>query len=952
MAVTLSQFVQWTIDSGLLTAEAVAAIREQSAASDAEGLARALVQREKLTPFQAQQIYAGKGASLVLGNYLVLDKLGQGGMGMVLKATHRRMKRTVALKVLSPTLTKTPELAARFQREVEAAARLSHPNIVAAHDADVANDTLFLVMEYVAGRDLSTVVKSQGPLSPELAVSCILQTARGLEYAHRHGVIHRDIKPANLLLDDAGTVKILDMGLARIEGETGAQAELTSTGAVMGTVDYMAPEQALNTKSADARSDIYSLGVTLWYLLIGRPLYQGDSLMARLIAHREFPVPSLIDALSPESPGVAIPGLLPALNVVLQKMLAKSPADRYQSMTDVIAALESLLQNGHEQAPATLPDDSQLRAFLSSHSSGPTAVSHGTAAATAAEPMMEVMLQPTFTAASAAERTATRLPETDLHATRMTAHRGKSVATPVWHRDRRWQLAVAVLVVLAGVIGFWPRGPQPPEHSADTAVAPLPLPGSSDPDQQHRNIREMLDWVRKAGGTATLLAHGERIEVDRITAPPVPPFTVTDINLENAFSVSADDLARLGCLPEEFQLVLPTHLTDAEAGAAVRQLPNVATVIARNVNNTFTATFAEGLGEHPLRYLILSWRVPQPGSLAALARLPRLENILLQRCQVTPAVLAEVARLPHLKSLNLEASNITDEYLTALTLPHHCHLALYGTAVTTAGAKAFLIRNPGCNVGALAPEAQAEVDEWLASRGGGPATNAMESRPGAGYALEFDGVDDEVRLDPVKLTGRQLTVEAWVTLMQEPRADISLEVLQFGDASLGINSLQRGADWRLTMVTSNQKFEGVSFSRSAGERDRRTHLAAVIDDERCLLFVDGKLAGSRSTAEVLGDTGPFWEQVSTGTWSIGSAQLSLAGRRRFVACRVDEYRVSSNTRYTEAFTLADRFTADENTLVLYHFDEGDGDNLHDASGRGHDSQIGGARWVSITPARP
>ncbi len=333
MSLALDTFVKRITDSGVLAPGKLERfVPPKAHPKDVQELARELVRSKQLTKFQVQQIYQGRAKALILGNYTILDKIGAGGMGQVFKAQHRRMERVVAIKTLPAATLKDPAAVARFQREVVAAAKLRHPNIVASDDADEAEGVHFLVMEYIEGRDLSAVVKEIGPLPVATAVGYVLQAARGLEFAHKKGVVHRDIKPANLLLDNEGTVKVLDMGLARLgaEADVTTRAELTGTGAVMGTVDYMAPEQAVSTKHADARADIYSLGCSLYYLLTGRPTYDGDSLMARLIAHREAPIPSL-------------EGVPPAVRAAFERMIAKRPEDRFQTMTEVVAALEGCM---------------------------------------------------------------------------------------------------------------------------------------------------------------------------------------------------------------------------------------------------------------------------------------------------------------------------------------------------------------------------------------------------------------------------------------------------------------------------------------------------------------------------------------------------------------------------------------------------------------------------------
>ncbi|QDU35952.1 Serine/threonine-protein kinase PknB [Maioricimonas rarisocia] len=359
MSISLRRFTHRVIASGVLTSleiqEFTASLPSEGRPVDGEQLARALVRARKLTAYQAQQIYRGNGKDLVRGNYIILDEIGQGGMGTVFKAEHRRMHRIVALKTLSSSISESAEARARFLREVRVAAQLDHPHIVAAFDADRAGDSYFLVMKYVEGEDLSSLVRRQGPLPNDKAVDCVRQAALGLQYAHDQGVIHRDVKPSNLLLDTTGTVRVLDLGLARFTSDDASQSDLTGSGAVMGTVDYMAPEQAQNTKLADTRSDIYSLGCTLFFLLTGRPVYDGETIVQKLLAHREAPLPSLLE----------VAGVSVEFDVAFRKMIAKAPDDRYQAMAELVCELPRLASPVTVMQPASPgTEDSRLEAFL------------------------------------------------------------------------------------------------------------------------------------------------------------------------------------------------------------------------------------------------------------------------------------------------------------------------------------------------------------------------------------------------------------------------------------------------------------------------------------------------------------------------------------------------------------------------------------------------------------
>ncbi len=279
--------------------------------------------------------------------FRVVRELGRGGMGVVYQAEHKMMERQVAIKVISKSVLDHPEALARFEGEVRAAAKLKHPNIVAAYDAERAGDLHMLVMEYVDGVDLAKVLKRKGPLPILNACHYVRQAALGLKHAHEEGMVHRDVKPQNLMLTPKGQVKVLDFGLARLASERKG-AGLTQDGAFMGTPEYVSPEQATDARTADIRADIYSLGCTLYALLAGRPPFAGEATpMKQVLAHIEKEAAPLSE-VRPEVPA--------ELSAVVARMLAKDPARRYQTPGDVAQALTPFCKAApKEAAPAAPP---------------------------------------------------------------------------------------------------------------------------------------------------------------------------------------------------------------------------------------------------------------------------------------------------------------------------------------------------------------------------------------------------------------------------------------------------------------------------------------------------------------------------------------------------------------------------------------------------------------------
>jgi serine/threonine-protein kinase len=336
--VTVSELLDRLRKSKLVPADRLegflAALQTDGGVDAPDVLLARLVAAGMITQFHANKLAAGKYKGFQLGDdrYLILDQLGQGGMGQVFLAEHAQMRRLVALKVLSPHAFENDPIAReRFFREARAAGTLDHPNIVRVYDLCQDGKILFLVMEYVEGLSLQTLVTRHGPLGVGAACHYVRQVAFGLQHAHEMGFVHRDIKPANLILDRTGLVKILDLGLVRSEAEAGhALTKQLDNKSILGTADYVAPEQAVDSSKVDARADIYSLGASLYFFLAGRPMFP-EGRTAQKLVWQQIKDPLPIGRLRPQVPA--------ELAAVVHRMLQKRPADRFATMVEVFDAL-------------------------------------------------------------------------------------------------------------------------------------------------------------------------------------------------------------------------------------------------------------------------------------------------------------------------------------------------------------------------------------------------------------------------------------------------------------------------------------------------------------------------------------------------------------------------------------------------------------------------------------
>jgi serine/threonine-protein kinase len=327
--------------------EVDAGVRAGDYPTKARALADRLIAEGVLTDFQADRLLKGKAHGLVVGRYVILDRVGEGGRGRVFKAQHRLMGRLVALKVIAPQIASRVSSIARFHREMRLLGRLNHPNVIRALDADQVGDLLYIVMEYVGGRSLDEVLRERGPLPAREVIDYMSQAALGLAHAHERGIIHRDVKPPNLLLSEEGQIKVLDLGLSALMEADSAASFATAAGRIVGTVNYMSPEQAVGL-TIDGRSDLFSLGCAMYQLLSGRLPFPGETAaecIALRVQGRSAPITEFRTDLSP------------SLVHVLERLIARRPEDRFQTAAEAAAALRALA-DGEAAAPPALPPTS------------------------------------------------------------------------------------------------------------------------------------------------------------------------------------------------------------------------------------------------------------------------------------------------------------------------------------------------------------------------------------------------------------------------------------------------------------------------------------------------------------------------------------------------------------------------------------------------------------------
>jgi serine/threonine protein kinase/WD40 repeat protein len=1003
-----------------------------------------------------------------LRDYDLLEKLGQGGMGTVYKAVHSRLKKVVALKVLPADRMENAESVRRFEREMQAVGGLNHPHIVQATDAGEVEGTHFLVMEYVDGLNLSQLVDHCGPLRVADACELVRQAALGLQHAHENGMVHRDIKPSNLMLSSSGEIKILDLGLALLSEGPAGGGELTTTNQIMGTLDYMAPEQATDTHTVDIRADLYSLGATLYKLLAGRaPLHvDGGAAPVKKLNLLLNTQPEPIRTLRPDVPE--------PLGDLLERLLAKTADTRPATPADLIAKLEPFTSGADLQKLASeakdgafairrIPLATASSIDVSSHlietaTQTPMAEAESASQSTLLQAvdkpprrprrrtglvmagLLAVLLGGLITVVTKQGTVTIETPErlTDAVTVKITPLAGGDKAVAILDKQSTWTATVAggeytlelvggddefdlqdqTLTVsrfgttlvrithasgkVAKASGSAPLTPVPRDHLFD--AAPMVDPKTL------RTRREIAEWYQSVGGGMTLFVDNARTwtYVKPSTPLPAEPFEMTSIRLAWNDQLPPEFLAPITHIPELKSLALigtnvraedlaPIEtcenleildLTGAPAGDAaletVGRCRSLRILLLSDMN--ITESGLAKISSLPLTHLqVGGTRLDQQG-LAQIAKIRTLESLNLARNELSLLDLTVLKNHANLSHLEVHASSFGDDDIAELLqIPSLRKINLHTTHVTHRGLRELAAhqglrelilsnqQRSGEDVAALKLFERLEVLELdgtsllkesidelhqalpycrIVWDGG-----VIEPSQVRAYALQFDGQDDHVTL-PITWDGSHpLTVEMWATPARGPAEGNS----SFIAACVGPLVIK---NWGPTRRWQGMAWEGVDdgFLVAAEDLQRdslthRAHLAVVWDGEDLRFYLDGKACPDRRVPGQHYQQLPKSEQQKLrDIFARAALQKSLLGAfydgdsriRGFFAGTIDEVRISNSDRYTEDFTPAESFEGDHQTLALYHFDEGAGDVLRDASGNGHDGTIAGASWVDLS----
>jgi hypothetical protein len=672
--------------------------------------------------------------------YRVLGLIGQGGMGAVYRAEHLHMDRLVALKVINPGLMSHPTAVQRFQQEVRAAARLQHPNIVHAYDADQAGGLHFLVMEHVEGTSLADLVRERRPLPVAEACACARQAALGLQHAHEQGMVHRDVKPHNLMRTPAGQVKILDFGLARLPrtpdvppAGDGTAGLLTGSGVVMGTADYIAPEQAADPRTADIRADVYSLGCTLFHLLTGRPPFPDGTVPEKLAQHAGTPLPA-VSELRPEVPA--------GLSAVLARMTAKDPVGRYATPAEVAEALAPYCPAEASSLPRVRKQRRRLAVVLVVLAAGLAAFGAvflrlgrdegGTGGTTEGKDAdLTVREEPAPPADPSLEQAIEAVRKVGGKVTRVEQAPGAPVVAVYLNDTKATDDDLRVLAAFKQLktldLGHTPitnAGLQRVAGLAELKV--LIAPGIKATDDGMKYVGELKDLETlnlkfTPVGDAGL---GHLAGLTRLHTLDLSGRKVTDAGmpslgkLRNLFHLGLHDTAitdegmkSLAALTAMGNLILTSSGAVGDEGMksvarmrrlrlldvfgtgvtdrGLKELAGLPRLFSLNLGKTGVTDAGirslAGLAE--LQWLDLSYTDVTDEGLKGLARCRRLTNLNLQSARfVTNAGMKELAGLPQLKHLMLAWTEITDAGLKEVArCPRLTHLTLTETEVTDAG---------------------------------------------------------------------------------------------------------------------------------------------------------------------------------------------------------------------------------------------------------------------------